>query len=512
MSPATLQIYSWLADSNSDMGILLFAGILFFSGAQANADAISRKERALYKHYYYDTVQGFELMRGHDGLIADNIDLISTDGQTCRTQSLDEVTNPTDIALDILVQLGKMKNPDFSAEAAKNLNVIFSTLESLPQYTNGLFFSRYSTQDNQALNKNVSSVDNLHLALAFWTASNLYPGSSFGLAAQKLFSNMNFDTFYVHNSEAASTSMGGNLTFKDGKWTLDDYRYTNLGSESRSIYGIGYALKLFNSEDQFPKSAARGTYYNTTDGKDAKLGATGPMIAEWQGAFQLLLPKMLASEEKYSVTFGKFYKNFADYIIKVGKDKGYPGPAGFSACAFRTKGEKLSLEVPIYNGNAGLPELVSTANRDIYNPKARNLWDMVLTPHAVIMAATIEPSKYSKSLVQLEAVSNHEENDKSNHFPLYCKGRGFVDGVHVKDVLKGHIVRAQYSLDQGMSILAFEQILSKDGMSTSSRALHENSSTRERLLEFYKAFEEKFDSDSNLGKLSKKETRIPASH
>ena len=66
-----------------------------------------------------------------------------------------------------------------------------------------------------------------------------------------------------------------------------------------------------------------------------------------------------------------------------------------------------------------------------------------------------------------------------------------MDGYHVKGPYKGQVVPVQISLNQGMIEMALSQMLSADGLSSSSRALMNNPIVNARLRFFYHLLDQK---------------------
>ncbi len=442
--------------------------------ADQNARTLTGSNFAKYQR---DTQAGLELMRNVEtGLLRDKIQILQKPDGKFETKILNNNTSPTNIALDLINQ---MANP-------KTLIQVLATLTKVAFHEDtGLFYSWYSTgKDLQVINNDVSSVDNIHLALALWTIKETYPDTRQGRQAATLFNRMNFSAFY----DASTGLIGGNLRHANGSWTLDAYRFSNLGSEARSIYSLAWALDLLKtpSDLKFPQKAVNALTAEFLPWNNG--GTIKNILRTWNGgAFQLLLPKLLLNEELYSSILADSFKNYAQYILKEGQRLNYPVPAAHSASNFGVEGEATFNEVPSYEGNSGSPELVSTTNVDINAPVSRDLWAAVFTPHAAMMAATADPTAYGPVFLKMEKLGLDSN-------VLYQKGAGFLDGYHVKGTYNGKVVPVQLSLDQGMIALALDQMTSRDGMSASGRALLANKQVRARLTGFYQLLDQKLRS------------------
>jgi hypothetical protein len=197
------------------------------------------------------------------------------------------------------------------------------------------------------------------------------------------------------------------------------------------------------------------------------------------GAFQLLLPELLLSESSYSPRLAELFRNFGDYILDEGKRLGYPVPAAFSASESGIDGVTCGIgNDSCYNGKAGSPYIVATMNQDLGDPRLRDQWDAVFTPHAAILAAQLDPEKFAPALSQAESISS-----AGNH--LYEPGFGWMDGYRVKGPYQNTVIPVVLSLDQEMIALSLAQILSPDGHGPSAAALYKNAEVSARLSEYY---------------------------
>ncbi len=443
---------------------------------------LTKSENHQAKRYFLDTVASLEKMRGTNGLLMDKLWLKrGKDGISVKTQTLNANTSPTNIALDLLVQIERLKmnlstSPD-QADALANIDKILTTLEEFPKHKDSsLFFSWYSQGKNaEVVNKSVSSVDNIHLALALWTLRETFQNKIIGARAGKLFSKMDFSDFY----DKKTGLVHGNLINKDNRWIKEAYHFGDLGSESRSVYSLGDALGLFKKIGDVKDSTFSNRAINALHA-EVKQTSEGPILALWDGgAFQLLLPEILAGESRRSPALASMFSNYARYTVNAGKTEGIPLPAAYSASNVGIDGQKF-FQGASYNGKAGHPELVSAEHVDVLDPVLREQWDKVVTPHALVLAATHEPSLILSSLKKAEQIG------KDQDFKLYEAGWGWMDGVHVRGKNKGEVVPVQLSLDQGMIALTLARLLAPNRQSVSETALIHNPEASKRLDDFYR--------------------------
>ncbi|HUP57099.1 MAG TPA: hypothetical protein VM598_06580 [Bdellovibrionota bacterium] len=430
---------------------------------------------ARYERYLADTLQSLERMRHPvTGLVADRI--LVTQGERVGVEIENSNTSPSNIALDLLVQLGRLAPEADPAPSLRNLEAALSSIEALPYHREtGLFFSWYSTGPERAVAvRDVSSIDNVHLALALWTLARQATVPGLARRAGILFSRMDFSIYH----DPITGLMGGNLRFGDGRWTLEAYRFANLGSEARSIYALVPALGLMRSR-MAPGLASRAV-------TALKAEVAHGILRTWDGgAFQLLLPQVLLNEDRYSERLPLSFERYSRHVIAEGLGAGSPVPAAHSACSFGVDCDPAFSGVPAYHGKAGSPSLVSSGHAELGQPEYRRLWDLVFTPHAAVLAAIGDPVSQGRALGAAEAIVG------PGGVPLYVPGLGFMDGLHVGGDYRGRVVPVQLSLDQGMIALALEQILSADGLGPSGRALAGDPRASGRLRRYYALIDQK---------------------
>ncbi len=426
-----------------------FALIIFVSFFSFALSASS-----VFEKYFSDTYQSLEIMRNiSTGLVRDsmNVDLIP----------INDPTSPSNIGLDILVQLEAQKHPDLRAKAIKNVKKILLTLHALSyHHPSGLFFVRYSSDGKIVMSHYLSSIDNLHLAFSLWVIAKIYAPSFEKRIAQELFTRMNFSLFY----HVESGLVAGGASYQNGIWTLEKWNYDYLGSEGRSLYGIGHAIGLFSDPRFIDKAVG-----------SLSMEMNGSILRLWDGgAFQLLLPRLLINEERYSSRLKESFSSYTQLILNEGNRLAYPVPAAFSAS---------QVSPTEYNGKSGSPELVSTRNEDFRNDFFRLHWDEVFTPHAAFLVAPFQPDVFAKIFQLAESLGTQ--------YSLYQPGRGWLDGLHVKGQQRGLVVPVFLSLDQAMIALASSQIISQEGMTVGSRAVYRDRKIRAKLFKFYCKLDQK---------------------
>jgi hypothetical protein len=446
---------------------------------------LSPKMAQQVRTYLDDTLQSLEKMRGANGLLQDTVFVRPENGKY-EFQAVTPSTSPTNIGIDLLIQTEMVLQGTYSALAQKNISRILSTLARLDRHSSGLFFSWYGTdQKSSVTGPNVSSIDNMHLALALWTLKESFPGTLIAKKAEALLMPMDFSVFYDENSGL----IGGNLTYtnkkrdgsRGGEWVKDTYNFANLGSEARILYSAGWALGLFkkySNRTDFLSKAFQNLQLevaSTPQGKILKL---------WDGAaFQLLFPKIFVGEEKYSPVLKQMDLVAGEHMIAEGERRNLLAPAAHSpgVAVIQENGQGFSV---FYNDKAGDKNLVSSDNKDVLDPAMNGRWDNIFAPYALFMAATSNPAEYLPTFENLQKIQSKEG-------ALYSPGVGWLDGLNVSGPSQGHVVSAQLAVNQGMIGLSLLEMLSADGLSASARALYRNPRTRAEMQTFYRLFDQR---------------------
>ncbi len=433
-----------------------------------------------YDRYLEGTLTSLDRMRAPNGLIVDKVQAVRDPDGRLRYEVLNPNTSPTNIGLDLLIQLELLGDPRRKAEASANIARMVETLENLPRHPDsGLYYSWYEASSGEPRQKNVSSVDNIHLALALWAAAKSAPGEVSKRRAEKLFGQFDFSAFL----DRKTGLIGGNLQHqtKEGResWFLEPWTYSNFGAEARSIYSLSHGLGLMREAGS--KAVIDGAPANLK--VEVARTPEGEVLRTWDGgAFQLLLPRLLIREDQYSPAMRSYFKNYGQHVLAQQKRESIPVPAAYSACNFGVDDEPSRFAgVPSYVGKAGSPGLVSADHEEFRDKAHRRDWDRVVTPHAIILAATTNPPAFAGPLASAEAVGRDEK--------LYDREVGWMDGVHVHHEHRGKVIPVQLSLDQSMIALSLLEMKSKDNRTSASRLLESDPAVRSRIHSFYSAME-----------------------
>ena len=267
---------------------------------------LTASESSPYATYRKDTLRGLEVMRNQEtGLIQDKIVLVPQKKNGVSIRVMNPNTSATNIGLDLLIQVGLLAEGHDRKQARFNIERTLIALEKMPFHRDsGLFFSWYETGGKiNVANADVSSVDNIHLALALWTVKETFPRSTLAERSGRLFDRMDFSQFYKFESGL----MGGNMKYENGLWVLERYEFANLGSEARSIYALCWALGLLRKiEDaDMPKKSAAALKAEIYEWKPN--GINRPFLRTWDaGVFQRVLSDLLVGEQKYAPQFGGY--------------------------------------------------------------------------------------------------------------------------------------------------------------------------------------------------------------
>ncbi len=475
---------------NQTFMILIFA-LFQFSGFSATAknscvrffQKSSRNVSDSAEEYLSRTLYSLEKMRGENGLVNDAVVIRHAQKGPIRVETLNPDTSPTNIAVDLLIQIELIqKNTKNSAHIIFTLDRVMETLEHIPYHQQtGLFYSRYTTDvRTQVTDRNVSSIDNLHLALALWTLKESLGSTSVSQRAENLLKRMDFSIYY----DSASGLIGGNLRYENDNWIRESYNFANLGSEARALYILGPALGLFRKvkTDKHFFRRALSTL------KIEMLGV-GDVAALrlWDGAaFQLFFPKIFINEELYSSRFRKMFVRAGDLMVEEGHRRGLVTPAAHSPSFVYNQASPSNLSEFRYKDKAGNLVIVSTDARDKHDAGLALEWESTFTPHALFMAATANPSRILPLFRDLEFLGLDTRK-------LYHQTLGWLDAYHLEGAFTNHAVPVQLALNQGMIALSLMQISSVDGLSPSGRALWRNAEIRETLALFYGLLDQKLD-------------------
>lgn len=389
-----------------------------------------------YQRYLGDTLASLEMMRGKTGLLKDSIWVCwDRDLKKSNFKDTEELTSPTNIGLDLLLLSQRLYNGDDEDRTTAKLAKILQTLSIVSyHHSNGLFFRTYWPDTGEPSDIHLSSIDNLHLAFGLWVAEKTLHGihPEMALLARRLFERMDFSDFFNIETHLVSGNMRpvdedlGHQIKGDpqGPYKRDLFDYKYFGSETRSLYTLGWALGLYRNASRdivdFDKRFLQEGLGSTIAEINFNLGkdGSGPLLRTWDGGgFQALLPAVLMREDLYSPLLRTLHQNYSERLLSEADIFGVP--AAHSASAFGVKGLRLfrtgntafDERLPIYNGNAGHLDLVATMHQDVEDPRLRVYWDLAYTPHPAFMAAVFARDhrsslKYAQIFKQNEQIAS----------------------------------------------------------------------------------------------------------
>ncbi len=414
-----------------------------------------------YQRWLTATVKSLDCMREKDGLIADSVAIDLKSESECPMKVVNSTTSPTNIGFDLLI-LFQQQSPLLSKtlEAVEKLEVDKET---------GLFYNWYDIKAPfQVRYPYLSSVDNFHLALAFWVLANDHPDESIRYRSKRLFDRMDFSKFLDQESQLVRGGIS------------EQWIYRHYGTEARGLYSAGWPMGLYKrsqtTEERTRMMESLVFEVAELPAEDRKIES----LATWDGgAFQLLLPELLIGESSRSFRYKNFFDNYTRFVEAETTRRNLPVPASHSASQFCIL---TCDDIPTYNGKAGSLSLTSKFNNDTKVDSRRSMWEAVFTPHAAILSLLTS----TRLLLMLE---------RAQTIPgLYDPRVGWADGYWTGEPRRNEVVSAQLALDQQMIALSLGRLVSDDNQSVSQRALNKIPSIKTELNNFYQATEAKLAS------------------
>jgi len=378
-----------------------------------------------------------------------------------------DYTSPTNIGLYFLACIAAYDFKWLSArEAAERINATLGTLEKLPRWE-GLFFNYYNTTNLQVTNRFVSSVDNAWLAAALVVVRQTFP--ELEEKATTILNSMSFGKLF--SEEVGQFFVG----YDAEKGSFRNNHYGLLSSETRilSYMAIGkgdveesHWFRLYRTlpaEWDWQKQVPQGkelSILGHTVFEGYYMYRDIPIVPSWGGAlFEFLMPTLLIDELRVAPKgLGANGRNaIRAHIHYAIQEKEYP-VWGLSPCAVR-RGPRGGYE------EFGVPDIGSKGYKD----------GGVVAPHVTFLALPFESAEAIKNIRAF-----------LSRFPIYGP-YGFYDSVDVK---KGEVTYQYLALDQGMILIALDNYLNSNAISSRFHA-DKIASKMEPLLgaeEFYPGF------------------------
>ncbi len=422
-----------------------------------------------------DTSYGLEHMRDPEtGLLAETV-VLEESGKA----ELDWRHPMTNIGIDLMLLSDELSG---SQKRFETMEKVLGSIERFPTYRTEsggkLFFWQYvrSGQGFEANNFEVSSIDNLHLALGLYTASSALSergprGRMLGLRAKALFESMDFEPLLERETGLIRFALRPALG-PDGKPTSFEKTatYSEGGSETRSLAPVLYAFQkqLLRAPlgEGYPEQVLSNQHYEFLTGQFG--GKAGRILKTWDGgAFQVWLPTALF-ENAYSPTMRASVRNYAQLVLANAKANPGQPMVAFSAC-------QTGLES--YGGPLGHPELISSRNRD-GQVAASTGGTWVATPHAVVIAAAQSPGSFASALKKLT------EWTGKDGIPLYGQW-GFKDSY----TSSGKVTPIKLSLDELFLKLALRTAADPQGASPLTRAIAKDPAADAAFRRYYEKAE-----------------------
>jgi hypothetical protein len=478
--------------------------------AHAPGPARLSSARTPFDGYFDDLVACIERMRhGGTGLVADKRGIRRLPNKRFAIETLrpdddrpthNEDTSPTNIGLDLLVQLERIARRSGARDARANLDRVLATLEKAERHPgSGLFYSWYRAADGVPTNRNVSSVDNIHLALALWVVGKMGPSERVRQRATRLFAAMNFATFV----RPESGFVGGNLRHEGAQWTLEPWSYGYLGSEARSVYSLGWALGLFRGVDErLLRQGVEKLAVECSRWRDGE--RSEELLHTWDGGlFQHFLPELLIGERRYAPELARRLASVARFAYAEGERLGLavgnqPLPVAASASNGGVDFVKRFGDAPTYVAHSGVVRLTARQNPAKDEPTHRKHWQNLLTPHAVFLLSLFEKDRALRTLATLETVEGPRVLASTPAESLYVKDCGFMDGYWVDGEHKGAVVPVVLHLDHAMAALSAAAHGRSGTMTLAADALWRDEAVSARLRDVYQLLDKRVNVASRV--------------
>lgn len=403
--------------------VLIFLFNFFVSPIQAGSLSDS----------YQATIHSLDFLRSSKtGMLADRIQWNLFDRGLEQKQITNSSTSPTNIGLDLLWMAESF---DEFPQHLLSIEKLLSSLETLPKHpASGFYFGWYNYETKEPTAYNISSVDNLHLAIALWALSEYGPEVT-RARALKLFQAMDWN-FFVDKSHLQWTIIGNyNYDPELEEWSPDGFRYDYLGSEARSLAAL---IPIFLNLN--PK-----LFVTSQKIEEREIAPNKTTLLTWDGGlFQLLLPQLLIHESQYSPHLREAFTNAVEYVFDnphlIGKLR---VPRAHSASDFWDFNKK-----EVGYGSFGAWDFLPFIKHKFWEKEEmQSTIEKVFSPHALFLAMEFDVKRTEKSFQKLALLRS-----KSTDQWFFNNERGWLDALHVQSFEKGYICPSQTSLNQLMSL------------------------------------------------------------
>lgn len=391
-------------------------------------------DQAFVKRVARDTWEGIAAMVDQkNGLPVDNVRFPDVESKSVE---INDYTNITNVGLYMMSVVGAARMDFISRdEAAARLTRLFATLDQL-ETRHGFFFNYYDTTTLERTSNLLSFVDSSWLTAGLMVVRSAHP--ELANRASRMINTMDYGWLYDDVEQLMSHGYYVNLDYPS------EYHYGMLYTETRtgSLIAIGKGdvplehwfrmHRTFPKEERWQSQEPRNRQTRIFDGYEIETGNYSwrgqAYVPSWGGSmFEALMPTLVVDEQRYAPdSLGLNNKRHVEIQRRFAiEELGYP-VWGLSPSALAAVDGYSEFGV----GPLG----------------ARGYEGGVVTPHATMLALTIEPKAATDNLREL-----------LRRYPVYGP-YGFFDSVDPKS---GAIGRKYLLLDQAMSFVSAVNFLTE---------------------------------------------------